>query len=254
MKQWITFDLDGTLMQNPFGAWIFPEVEQVLAEELQSSPNIKSRLYAIHEQYMKEQSVAAYDWDGMLQTVMKELGAATSIDLEQLVIKHSHMPKIYVLDDSVLPTLTRLKEQGYAIAAITNGYYKYQYPVVQALGLMDLLDELVTPERVGFAKPNIRMADELLNRGQIVAHVGDRLDHDIYFANELGVKSVLIHRGMNESLLCLSPEERPHSDSFRLLMKRIAEHEKLDLSDKEQVVRHMPQYVISSLDELISFI
>jgi len=33
-KLWITFDLDGTLMQNPFGKWVFPEIAREVGKAL----------------------------------------------------------------------------------------------------------------------------------------------------------------------------------------------------------------------------
>ncbi|MGV2720150.1 UNVERIFIED_CONTAM: hypothetical protein PO554_27185, partial [Klebsiella pneumoniae] len=62
-KRWITLDLDGTLMQNPFGAWVFPEVASTVSRKLGREHDIVAELIAEHEKRMAlRQWVAAYDW------------------------------------------------------------------------------------------------------------------------------------------------------------------------------------------------
>ncbi|MDF2717685.1 MAG: haloacid dehalogenase, partial [Paenibacillus sp.] len=114
----------------------------------------------------------------------------------QLVLKHSTAPKIYLLEETVIPTLLKLKELGFSLATVTNGFYKFQYPVMKRLGISGLFDEIVTPELAGCGKPDVGIFRGLQESGQIVAHVGDRLDHDVYLANRSGIPSVLIYRDL----------------------------------------------------------
>ncbi|MCR8632925.1 HAD family hydrolase [Paenibacillus radicis (ex Xue et al. 2023)] len=253
MKRWVTFDLDGTLMQNPFGSWIFPEIEGILAGELNAPYEAKKQLLARHESLLVSGDiVAAYDWDAIVKRLSQELGLNREFNIEELVLKHSVRPKIYLLDDTVLPALKRLKEEGYSVAAVTNGYYKYQYPVMKALGLTEWLDEIVTPERVGFAKPDVRMVDGLLQGGEIVAHVGDRLDHDVTIANRIGVTAVLINRRMQEELLALTPKERTQSEGLLVLLEKLAVQENPELEGAPLPESYIPEYVISDLSELFN--
>jgi FMN phosphatase YigB (HAD superfamily) len=253
MKRWITFDLDGTLMQNPFGSWIFPEIEGILSGELNTPFEAKKRLLAIHESLLlSDQIVAAYDWDAIVKGLIQELGLEREINIREMVLKHSVSPKIFLLDDTVLPALKRLKEEGYSVAAVTNGYYKYQFPVMEALGLNEWLDEIVTPERVGYAKPDVRMVEGLLLDGEIIAHVGDRLDHDVTIANRMGAASVLINRKMPEELLALTPKERTQSEGFIPLLKQLAVLENPELQGAPLADSYIPDYVIGDLSELFS--
>lgn len=253
MKKWITFDLDGTLMQNPFNDWVFPEVETLLSEELKYSCDVKKRLFHAHQQMIvNEQMVAAYDWDDLVRQLIQELGLTREVDIEAMVVAHSVEPKVYLLDDTVLPSLQRLKEEGYDLAAVTNGYYKYQYPVMKALGLTEWLDVIVTPERIGYAKPSIRMLDSLLAEGELVAHVGDRLDHDVTIANQLGVASVLIHRDLPERLLRLSPKQRVDHTGLGPVLEELAVSENPQLAGKPLPHTYQPSYVIRDLEELFN--
>ena len=252
MKRWITFDLDGTLMQNPFAGWIFPELEEIVSAELKSSHAFKRQLMDEHERLLsEEQIVAAYDWDEICGRLMGELGINRTVDILEMVNRHSVAPKIFLLDDTVLPTLERLKKNGYSLAAVTNGFYKYQYPVMKELGLTDWLDEIVTPDRVGCSKPDVRMADGLLREGKIAAHVGDRLDHDMVFARGLEVPGVLIHRGLPPSMKSLSPKERASCPELEPVLHELAANEKQREVFASLTEKFRPAYVIGELQELL---
>lgn len=252
MKKWITFDLDGTLMQNPFGKWVFPEVEALISNQLQRQFKSTEALVREHELRMQQnRTVDAYDWDEMVRQLLKELQIDFEINVEQLVLKHSLVPKIYVLEDAVLPTLRRLKEQGFSLATVTNGFYKYQYPVMKELGLSEWFDEIITPEKVGCGKPDINMLRGLQESGQIVAHVGDRLDHDIYLANESGVPSVLIYRMLPESLRTLSPQKRAESTQFLKICEEKLKVENSLISTTPYPPSYIPTHVLYQIEELM---
>jgi FMN phosphatase YigB (HAD superfamily) len=153
------------------------------------------------------------------------------------------------LEDGVLDVLAGLKAEGYALAAVTNGFFKFQYPVMQALGLADLFDAVVTPDRVGFAKPDVRIFETLRRQGGIAAHVGDRIDHDVCLANRFGTCSVLIDRRLPPELADMNPVVRANCEAGKQYCARKAQAEltsaKTGLSDPL-----LPKAVIGSLKEL----
>ncbi|WP_019421489.1 HAD family hydrolase [Paenibacillus sp. OSY-SE] len=255
MNKWITFDLDGTLMQNPFSAWIFPEVEQLICGELNRNIEVRKALFQEHKLRMKRQEmVAAYDWDDIVRQLSKEWGLNLSIDVEQLLLKHAAAPKIYLLDDTVLPTLEKLKQKGYSLAAVTNGFRKYQYPVMEELGIGSLFDDIVTPERMECGKPDAGILRELQQDGIIVAHVGDRLDHDIHMANQSGIPSVLVARDLPAGLEVLSPAERTTQAPFLQRCEEQMRKEDPELHTSLQPEAYRPAYAICQMDELLACI
>ncbi|NOU94000.1 HAD-IA family hydrolase [Paenibacillus sp. LMG 31456] len=252
MKKWITFDLDGTLMQNPFGKWVFPEVEELISTQLQRQFKSTEALVREHELRMNQnRTVEAYDWDEMVQLLLKELQLDLEINVEQLVLKHSIDPKIYLLEETVIPTLRRLKEQGYSLATVTNGFYKYQYPVMKELGLSEWFDEIITPEKVGCGKPDVNILRGLQESGTIVAHVGDRLDHDIFLANETGVPSMLIYRKLPEWLRILSPKKRAGSAGFLKICEEKLKVENPLISTTPYPPAYIPTHVLYQIEELL---
>jgi putative hydrolase of the HAD superfamily len=201
-KKWITFDLDGTLMQNPFGDWVFPEIDRVAERYLDNGQKIFPELVLEHRMRMSSgRIVEAYDWDNIVQEVFAKKGIQVKINVEELVRKHSVPPKVSLLEDNLIKGLQGLKEHGYSLGVVTNGFEKYQKPVMDALGLTKIFDVVITPEKVGYGKPQMEMVEELLHGGnEIIAHVGDRLDHDVVLANKLGVLSVLLFPTMSEAI------------------------------------------------------
>ncbi|WP_274653208.1 HAD family hydrolase [Paenibacillus humicola] len=251
MERWITFDLDGTLMQNPFGAWIFPEIETLVSEELGAPYKAKMKLLERHERLLHSgQTVAAYDWDALAAELARELGLKRVFSIEELVLKHAVPPKIYLLDDTVIPALDELRREGYKLAAVTNGYYAYQFPVLRSLGLAERLDEIVTPERAGFAKPDTRILDGLRRRGTIAAHVGDRLDHDAALARAAGITPVLVNRSMPDELTALPPGERTNAGPFAAFLQRLAARENPAYAEAPLPDQYRPDYAIRELREL----
>lgn len=270
MNSWITFDLDGTLMQNPFAAWIFPEITNVVREQLRNGIDVDDDagfdmgklLYEEHRKRMEAgKTVRAYDWDDMLRQVLAELGAEQSIDIqvEQLVRKHAVPPtKVYLLEEGVKPVLEQLSQHGYRLAVATNGYYKYQFPVLEALGIAQYFERIVTPETAGGGKPDMHMLHAVRQHGSIAAHVGDRLDHDVYMANQFGTASILVHRKLPQELQQLAPEQRMYEPAFVPICSQQLQRESQSLytklfgddDGKELPEQIRPDFVIRSIHEL----
>jgi FMN phosphatase YigB (HAD superfamily) len=239
-------------MQNPFQEWVFPEIAAAVAAKSGSAIACDARgeMVAEHERRLaRHMYVEAYDWDDILCGLLERLGLTLAIDIEQLVIKHSCAPKVYLLEDGVLDVLAGLKAEGYALAAVTNGFFKFQYPVMQALGLADLFDAVVTPDRVGFAKPDVRIFETLRRQGGIAAHVGDRIDHDVCLANRFGTCSVLIDRRLPPELADMNPVVRANCEAGKQYCARKAQAEPTS-AETGRSDPLLPKAVIGSLKEL----
>ncbi|MBS4177950.1 HAD family hydrolase [Lederbergia citrea] len=247
MKKWITFDLDGTLMQNPFIGHVFPEIERKIYQQ----PDVKESLIKEHFARMEAgRTVDAYDWDDMLRSYMEATGIDCMIDVEILVKKHCQAPAIYLLEECIPSVLKKLREKGYSLAAVTNGFLKYQLPVMDALDLTQHFDEIITPEKVGCAKPDMRIFDSLKSTGEITAHVGDRIEHDVQCANMLGIQSIFIYRALPDQYRTQNPMKRNAEPVIReaFLQKLRKETRKEFLSLPTDAI---PNVVLFSIDELL---
>lgn len=251
-KKWITFDLDGTLMQNPFVGHVFPEIERMILLENDLLENIVEQLVIEHESRLEDGRTAdAYDWDDIVMNYLKANQLHTSINVEEILTGLCKEPNVYLLEQSIGEVLDGLKKIGFSLAAVTNGFTKYQMPVMDVLKLTEHFDLVVTPQEAGFAKPDKRVYGSVLELGEIVAHVGDRIDHDVISANAVGVRSIWIYRQLPESLKGLSPAERGGLKEVHdlALCKLENETKKQFESLPNEAV---PQEVIYSLSELSS--
>ena len=249
--KWITFDLDGTLMQNPFVGHVFPDLERLISREVKSSDSVIAMLVKEHDRRMQfGQIVEAYDWDEIVADLLKEYGVDLQIDVEELVHKHCTDGKVYLLDEHVIGTLQALKRNGYQLAVVTNGYYKYQAPVLKKLAIYDYFDLIVTPERSGYAKPDARILDEVVRQGEIIAHVGDRLDHDIIMANEEGIQSVFINRKLPEAIGEKEIDSRLDAVGVEQFLKD-KWHKETKLFNEPLPKLAMPKKIIKDTKELV---
>lgn len=252
MRKWITFDLDGTLMQNPFGAFIFPEIIEKMLKLSKKPYDVYKALVNEHLVRMKtKQYVAAYDWDDIVATHLQEMNIDCEIDVEKLVKKHSEKPKVYLLEKGILNILQQLKRRGYSLAAVTNGYRKYQLPVMSALGLSPYFDKIITPERAGVAKPDEKIFAAVDKMGQICAHIGDRLDHDVHAANLYGIPSILIYRNLPLRLQTVDPNERYYDLALQGLLREKWCKEKGYTKDTPIPKDSIPTAIIYSISELL---
>lgn len=249
MKRWITFDLDGTLMQNPFVNHVFPEIVRLVKEQDSSIENVLQDIISEHMSRMEaSRFVEAYDWDEIVSVYLAGKGLSP-IHVEKIVCQFCSEPAIYLLEDEVLGVLEGLKAKGYFLAAVTNGYMKYQLPVMDALKLTPLFDAIVSPESVGFAKPDYRIFESV--NGNIAIHVGDRVEHDIRSAKEAEISSVLINRSMPMDISLLPIAERiGHSKCKPFLLDKLNRETKNGYTELPNWA--IPDTIICSLKELLT--
>ncbi|MGE5584536.1 MAG: HAD family hydrolase [Bacillota bacterium] len=251
----ITFDLDGVLIQNPFRRGVFPHVCRTLAPYVISArgraqevqvctgggirgssagcpPQDPERavLHLIIQEAKKRITeghlVEAYDWDDIVACVAADLASGTgassapSLDVAGLVRHYCRMPDMIALLPGAHEVLSSLHEDGYTLGVVTNGYRRYQLPVLQALGIDHFFDVMITPEGARAAKPQARIFRAAWNGRLAPLHVGDDLIHDAWGARAAGGYSVWLHRDLPDDLRREPPEQRPRCDGFASVRDR----------------------------------
>src|SRR5690554_1528849 len=188
----ITLDLDGVLMKNPFSTAVFPSITKQLGEgpNLSHKDVMKLILDEVRARAKRGDYVGAYDWDQIVAVVGERLGFKGSIDVAALV-RENCTPKHIHSYPGVHDTLCKLRRDGHVLIALTNGFAKYQRPVLEALDLMQFLHGIYTPEVSGFAKPDAEFFAAVRRDFDMQhIHVGDTVAHDLWGANKSGAMSV----------------------------------------------------------------
>ncbi|MBN2155120.1 MAG: HAD-IA family hydrolase [Candidatus Lokiarchaeota archaeon] len=125
--------------------------------------------------------------------------------------------------------LDQLKELGYVLILISDGIAVKQYEKLIRLNLLSYYSDCFISEEVGWKKPNPEFYRFCLKYLNIPAnesmYIGDRVDHDIIPSQQIGMKTVLVHRGGKYD---------PYKDSY--------------LSELQSV---NPDYDVDSFNEII---
>ena len=85
------------------------------------------------------------------------------------------------------------------LGVLTDGTTYDQYIVLARLGVLNLVDEVVTSEEVGVTKPSMTMFATILSRLDVAAHktlmVGNNWGRDIEGAREAGMLTAYLSHG-----------------------------------------------------------
>jgi putative hydrolase of the HAD superfamily len=110
-----------------------------------------------------------------------------------------HEPNIKFFDD-VIPTLIQLKDKGYKLGIITDGYKDSQNKKLDSLNCRHMFDSIILTDEYGsdYWKPNERpyilMADQLKVKLCEMIYIGDNENKDFVTANKLGIKTICVKR------------------------------------------------------------
>ncbi|HEX7022306.1 MAG TPA: HAD family hydrolase [Trueperaceae bacterium] len=225
----ISFDLDGVLIQNPFAKGVGPRVRahirqaQALAglETCEADRRINDAVRSAWGARMAAGDfVRAYDWDDIYSHVSHDFGGTDVPDIAGIVEACCREEGMIALLPGAKECLTELQQAGFRLVAATNGYHAYQWPVLAALGIADFFDELLSPDRVGHAKPDPRFFAGIPG---LRTHVGDTLVHDVLGANMAGVQAIWLSSELPDELDDLSPRARVANDGFERYLEQALE-------------------------------
>jgi len=147
-------------------------------------------------QRSKEEQMAV--WAQYERILLREAGIEADDQLILgLVGKMREFELKQVLFDDVLPTLNELKKQGLILGLISNVDQDIT-TLLENLGLINLLQVVVTSQDAGFNKPSPEIFQEAVKRAGVQAnealYVGDQYQIDVVGANRAGMKGILIDR------------------------------------------------------------
>jgi len=223
----ISFDLDGVLCRNPFQSkrpdGVFGHIRKELAPftGLTGPEAEEAALRMVLEEHrnrlMAGKMVDCFDWDDIVATVGKRLGYTGQMDVAALVTHYAQNPDLCYGYPGAEACLQALTDAGHTLVAVTNGFRRYQEPVLRQLGLLPYFRALICPDMVGAAKPERPIFEAAAAYGGPPRiHVGDTLHHDVAGARRAGWQAIYLHQpgapGSTEipaELAALPPVQRP---------------------------------------------
>ncbi|MEX2542883.1 MAG: HAD family hydrolase [Trueperaceae bacterium] len=224
----VSFDLDGVVMDNPFESCVLPRIRRLIHQRSRLADLAAREADALLDaaitaewtaRLASDKLVMAFDWDGIYAKVSRDFGGP-EIPSVAGIVEECCRPECIRLLPGVHEGIELLHRAGYRTVALTNGYSHYQAPVLKALGVSELFDELVAPNVVDSAKPDSGIF--LAVRG-LVVHVGDTLYADVLGARRAGLKAIWLTGNVPETLRSSLPVLRPrHVDFADFLMAQMS--------------------------------
>ncbi len=246
---WISFDLDGTILDWPTGRVVFKRLRDEFGNEaLNDAIRTEYR-----ERFSGSNPVSAFDWDELHDAVTAKLSLEALPRVLDLAESGDWTLEGLVYPDTK-PALRRLEELGFKILVGTNGYAKYQKVALQKLGVD--VKHILAPDTVGYCKPQAEFLTDFhrLEPGaQIHIHVGDLLAQDIMAANRAGITGVWIWRDMPELMREIPVAARPRHPA---ILEQVEAQFQLELERDGRfgaVYEHTPRpdIVVADLMELV---
>jgi len=206
--QAIFFDVGNTLI------YAHPSVSEVCRQVLERAGHVRD-LHAIDslmplvdayyedryradDTFWTSEEETSSVWVGMYSMLCRELGieedAAT---LARAVYDEFESAERWRLYEDVVPAFERARGRGMRVGIISN-WDSRLVRLMQALGVSDLLDTVVSSADVGLRKPDPRIFElACANVGvspNASVHVGDHVYADVLGASAAGMRAVLIDR------------------------------------------------------------
>jgi putative hydrolase of the HAD superfamily len=213
----ISIDLDGVVMQNRLIPGVWPRLREHLQREItipvaEIDAQASQLVELLHYQRMSTgNGVAAYDWDSIYAEIGRYFGIRSMPNMASLVGEYCKLDGLITLLPGVVAGLTRLRELPIRLIALTNGFYAYQWPALEALGITHFFHDMITPDRAGYIKPDTRMFQRIPN---LRAHIGDTLLQDVLGANRAGVMSIWLDAALPQQFHHYPAEQRPSAPGF----------------------------------------
>ncbi|HEY9293215.1 MAG TPA: HAD family hydrolase [Microlunatus sp.] len=240
----ISFDLDGTLISGPFGLVLTDLQDDLVAEGV--AP-IKPQILQRHRQLLTTDPLAAYDWDTIVAENLAETGVQQPFDLVDRLHDHVRNSRTRLLHERTFESLAELHSAGWRVVVLTNGWRRYQEPILGGIGLLGAIDQLLTADDIGEPKPSTAAFAAARGDAEVHVHVGDRIDHDIVGGNASGARTVLLRADVPTR----GPLRHPDSDVLGYLDKLAVQQQAASVEPPEL---KLPAYLATELSDIIGWL
>ena len=240
----ISFDLDGTLINGPFGRVLTDLQDHLVSAGV---PPIKAQIQQRHRELLTDDPLAAYDWDTIVAQCLQVAGAEQPFDLVDRLGVHVRDSRTRLLHEQTFERLTALHDAGWRVVVLTNGWRRYQEPILDGIGMLSAIDQLLTADDIGQPKPSAAAFAAARGDATRHVHVGDRIDHDIVGGNAAGAQTVLLRADVP----VVGSPRQPGSEVFDYLDKLALEQEIPPVDPPELM---LPDYFATDLSDIVDWL
>jgi len=205
------FDIDGTLYDHKFAQEYAINELSIIANRLTGIPVelFKKRFYIIYNDIISlsnARNVNIFD----KKIVFERLFNVSSYKADKNIIEflaqkyyEKILEKTIAFEDAE-QTLLFLKNRGFKIGVISDGFRKIQIERLKKLRLLNLFDTIVISEDVGMNKPSPKIFLEAFKQLNVAPQesvmVGDNIVKDLKTAKRLGALTIWVKRYITQPL------------------------------------------------------
>lgn len=205
----IFFDLDSTLVENQFSRKVIGGLLREIAD--QCGKSIEELGKAMGDENWKRQredpdNPLTMDWQDIVEAIAAQHDATLSGKVDALWKAAAVVDDILVLDKAHT-VLEQLQANHRKLVIATKGLHKYQMPVLEATGLDQYFDDILTPDITGYLKTTPDYFKKYQAEDALFIQVGDHYYDDVIVAQRNGFKTVL--RAPIDDLRAYEPQDRP---------------------------------------------
>lgn len=197
----VGFDLDGTLLDHRGAAG---SAIEAWARDRGVEGAWASTWLALEDRWFPEYLAGRLGFQEQRRVRLRAFTEVSGLDIDDDALDSQFAgyldlyQQFWSADPHALDLLVSLKGQGYALAVLTNGERDQQLAKLDALGLRDCVDLVLTLDDVPQGKPHPSAFNVLVDAvGGVpaeVAYVGDDLQADGYGAYAAGLLSLWLDR------------------------------------------------------------
>ena len=215
MQTTLFVDIDSTLVENRFSFRVLSDVLGEIADATGKEIGELGREMGAENARRQAEDPdhpLTMDWDDIVETLAARYDVRLSRRVIDLWQAYAHADEVELLDDSPR-VMAALRNGQRRLVIATKGLSKYQLPVLQVGGLIELFDEILAPDLTGYLKTSPAYFGDYLSTPGRYIHIGDHYYDDVMCARRNGFYSVL--RAPIEEPAAFSPFERPaHLDAY----------------------------------------
>ncbi len=186
----VIFDLDGTLLDRDSSLKLFIKD--------QYKRYIKELMHIPEEKYIArfmELDNRGYVWKDKVYNQLLREYAISSLTWEQMLTDYiNHFQHHCVPFSNMEYVLKELKNRGFLIGMITNGFTDFQFNNIRALGIDKHIETILVSEQEGIKKPHADIFLRVLQRLKVKAeesiYVGDHPENDVIAARNAGMHAI----------------------------------------------------------------
>jgi len=244
-------DLDNTIWKNPYPLIFNEIIDELSAKTERSLDFVFSLINYEFEIREKQNRIFTFDWDDILSCVCRKIGDKWDCSLTDYINKHINKYGINVFQ-GVESALKILKKENVKLYCSSNGFYKYQEPILKATGLMHLFDELITSDQVGFTKSSKKFyRDKFIDEKRVIT-IGDSYKYDVFYPKKFGFNSIwdvetILSPSIVKKYLYSVPSERSS-----LINHEFLTNHKSDIYSQNCTLSIMPDAIIFKFFEIIN--